>query len=113
MKPVGADFGSLGLTSFMPRSMPMARSNRGCGWYALEREGCPKGRSPAPHAGIVLAQQLVGIKLFRTCQGRRFGNAGAEAIPRDHRRDRVKGVLLALARRSQAASTRGYSEPCH
>jgi hypothetical protein len=77
---------------------------RSCGWHALEGEGCQKGRCPAPHAGIVLAQQLVGIKLLRTCQGRGFGNAGAEAIPRDHRRNRVKGILLALARRNQGGA---------
>ena len=54
---------------------------RGCGRHPLEGKGCKKGRRPAPHAGIVLAQQLVGIELLRTRQGRRFGDAGAEAIP--------------------------------
>ena len=56
------------------------------------------------HAGIVLAQLLVRIKLLRTRQRSRFGNARAEAIPRDHRRDRVKGVLLALASRNQGGA---------
>jgi hypothetical protein len=52
----------------------------------------------------VLAQHLVGIKIFRTRQRLRFGNARAEAIPRDHRRDRVKGVLVDLARRNQGGA---------
>jgi hypothetical protein len=77
---------------------------RGCGRHALEGEGRQKGRCPAPHAGIVLAQHLVGIKIFRTRQRLRFGNARAEAIPRDHRRDCVKEVPLALASRNQCGA---------
>ena len=52
----------------------------------------------------MLAQHLVGIELLRTRQRLRFGNTRAEAIPRDHRRDRAKGVLLALASRNQGGA---------
>jgi hypothetical protein len=55
----------------------------------------------------VLAQHLVGIELLRTRQRRRFGNACAEALPGDHRRDRVKGVLLGRARCNQGGADAG------
>jgi hypothetical protein len=92
MKPVGADFGGLGVAaSFMSRSMSRARSNEATyGWYALEREGREKGRRPAPHAGVMLAQHLVRIEFLRSRQHLCFGDGGAEALPRDHRRDRIK-----------------------
>src|SRR3954453_1229348 len=53
------------------------------------------------------AQHLVGIELFRARQRLRGGNAGAEALPRDYRRDRIEGVLPALARGNQRGADAG------
>jgi hypothetical protein len=80
---------------------------RGGGRHALEGEGREKGRRPASHAGVVRAQHLVGIELFRTRQRLRRGDAGAEALPRDHCRDRIEGVLPALARGNQRGADAG------
>src|SRR3982750_479559 len=81
MKPVGAAFG---------------------GW-----EGGEEGRRPAPHSGVMLAQPLVGIEILRACQRFRFGDAGAKALPRDDRGDRLERILSDLARRNQGGADAG------
>ena len=45
----------------------------------------------------MLADLLVGVELLGPSHRLRFGDAGAETLPRDDRRDRLKGVLLALS----------------
>ena len=77
------------------------------GRHALEDEGIKESRSPAADAGIVLAEHLVGVELFRPRQRLGFRDGRAEAVPRDHRGDRVKGVLLVVARGDQSGADAG------
>ena len=77
---------------------------RGGGRPALKGEGGEKCRRPAAHRGVVLAQPLVGIEVLGACQRFRFGDAGAKALPRDDRGDRLVRVLPALARRNQGGA---------
>ena len=77
---------------------------RGGGRPALKGEGGEKRRRPAAHRGVVLAQPLVGIEVLRARQRFRFGDAGAKALPRDHRGDRLVRVLPAFARRNQGGA---------
>jgi len=79
---------------------------RGCGRHALEGEGRQKRPVSSAAHSIVLAQQLAGIELLERASASASANARAEAIPRDNRRDRVKGILLDLASRDRAAPTR-------
>jgi hypothetical protein len=55
----------------------------------------------------VLAEHLVGIKLFRPRQRHRLRDGREEAVPGDYRGDRVKGVLLVVARRDQSGTDTG------
>ena len=55
----------------------------------------------------MLAEHLVGIKLFRPRQCLGLLDAREEAVPRDYRGDRVKGVLLVVARRNQSGTDTG------
>ena len=59
----------------MLRSMSIGAHERGCGRHALEGEGGEERRRPAPDAGIVLAQHLVGIEVLRARQRFSFGDA--------------------------------------
>ena len=77
---------------------------RGGGRPALKGEGGEKRRRPAAHRSVVLAQPLVGIEVLRARQRFRFGDAGAKALPRDDRGDRLERVLPALARRNQGGA---------
>ena len=85
----------------------MARMQRRRGRHALEDEGIEESRSPTADAGIVLAEHLVGIELFRPRQRLGLRDAREEAVPRDYRGDRVKGVLLVVARRDQSGADAG------
>ena len=100
-KPVGADFGKLSVAAVHLAQHLDGAHQRGGGRHALEGEGGEESRRPAPDAGIMLAEHLVGVELLRARQRLRFGDGRAEALPRDHRGDRVKGVLLVVARRDQ------------
>jgi hypothetical protein len=77
---------------------------RGGGRPALKGEGCEKGRRPAAHGGVVLAQPLAGIEILRARQRFRFGDADAKALPRDDCRDRVKWVLPGLTCGNQSGA---------
>ena len=55
----------------------------------------------------MLAEHLVGIKLFRPRQRHRLRDGREEAVPRDYRGDRVKGVLLVVAGRDQSGTDTG------
>src|SRR5436190_22269427 len=56
----------------------------------LEDEGIEESRSPAADAGIVLAEHLVGIELFRPRQRLGLLDTREETVPGDYRGDRVK-----------------------
>ena len=75
-----------------------------CGRRALESKRIKKSRSPTADAGIVLAERLVGIKLFRPRQRRSLRDGLDEAVPGDYRGDRVKSILLVVARRDQSGA---------
>ena len=68
--------------------------------YRIERGTLPKKLN----AGIVLAERLVGIKLFRPRQRRSLRDGLEEAVPGDYRGDRVKSILLVVARRDQSGA---------
>ena len=55
----------------------------------------------------MLAQHLVGVELLRARQRFSLGYGRAEAVPRDDCGDRIKCVLLAVARRNQGGADPG------
>jgi hypothetical protein len=55
----------------------------------------------------MLAKHLVGIELFRPRQRSGFRDGREEAVPRDYRGNRVKGVLFVVARRDQSGADAG------
>ena len=77
---------------------------RGGSGDALKGEGGEKGRRPAPHRGVMLAQDLVGIEILRTRERFRFDDAGTKALPRDDRSDRLERIPPALARCNQGSA---------
>ena len=77
------------------------------GRHTLEDERIKESRSPTADAGIVLAEHLVGVELFRPCQRLGLRDSREEAVPRDYRGDRVKGVLLVVARGDQSGADAG------
>ncbi len=80
---------------------------RRCSRHTLEGEGVKESRSPTADAGIVLAEHLVGIEFFRPCQRLGLRDSREETVPRDYRGDRVKGVLLVVARGDQSGADAG------
>ena len=77
------------------------------GRHTLEDECVKESRSPTADAGIVLAEHLVGVELFRARQRLGLRDSREEAVPRDYRGDRVKGVLLVVARGDQSGADAG------
>ena len=55
----------------------------------------------------MLAELLVSVELLRPRQRLGFGDGRAEPLPRDHRGDRVEGVLLVVAGRDQRGADAG------
>ena len=50
----------------------------------------------AGHAGVMLRQLLIGVERLGPGQHFGLGDGGAEPLPCDYRRDRAKGILLAV-----------------
>ena len=108
MKPIGADFGKLGAVMVHIAQHVDSTHQRRCGRHTLEDECVEEGRSPTSDAGIVLAEHLVGIELFRPRQ-----RPGL----RDVVRKRSQGITaviaskascLVVARAIRAVPTRAY-----
>ena len=93
MNPVGTDFGSFDDAAcvHLAQHLDGTQQRRG-GGDALKGEGGQEGRRPAPHRGVMLAQDLVGIEILRTRERFRFDDAGTKALPRDDRSDRLERV---------------------
>ena len=105
MNPVGADFGSLSApASFTSRSTSTARSSEAAAGTPWKEKAARNAGAQRAHRGVMLAEHLVGIELLRARQRLRFGDAGAETLPRDDRGDRVEWVLPGLARRDQGGA---------
>jgi hypothetical protein len=73
----------------------------------LWKTSVKESRSPTADAGIVLAEHLVGIEFFRPRQRLGLRDSREEAVPRDYRGDRVKRVLLVVARGDQSGADAG------
>src|SRR5256885_16459300 len=89
-KPIGADFGRLGTAlRFISRSMSIARISAaaaGTLWKTnASRKAGAQRRMPASR--IMLAEHLVGIKLFPPRPRPRLRDGREEAVPRDYRGD--------------------------
>src|SRR5208282_2012751 len=98
-KLIGADFGTLDApVLFMLRSMSMARSSGAAAGTPWNANASRKAGRPAPQAGIVLGQHLVGVEVIRPGQRFCLGDSRAEAVPRNDLGNRVEGVALGLTR---------------
>src|SRR6185437_11167597 len=107
-KPIGADFGRLGTAlRFISRSMSIARISAAAAGTPWKTKAIEESRSPTTDASIVFTEHLVGIKLFRPRQRPGLRDGREEAVPGDYRGDRVKGVLLVVARRNQSGADAG------
>jgi hypothetical protein len=108
MKLIGTDFGRVSTAfRFISRSMSIARMSAAAAGTPWKTKASRESPSPTADAGIVLAEHLVGIELFRPRQCLGVAGPREETIPGDYRGDRVKGVLLVVARRDQSSADAG------